>query len=139
MADNSRENGTEREPGHGPHEHRHHDRGNDPRGNDMFESIRENLNGRPGHPMLFGVCRTLAARSGMEPWLLRAVAILLVLFFTFPAVVAYVLLGLFLDETSDRTRGIFQGLFLTLREAVDKVVDGIGDLFKSDNGNARRY
>ncbi len=103
--------------------------------NDFLDNVRENLNGRPGQPMLFGVCQTLAAKSGMEPWLVRVAAILLVLFFMGPTVVAYVLLGLFMDETAERTRGIFQGLFLTLQEGVEKVVDGIGDLFRSD-GNA---
>ena len=53
--------------------------------NDLFDSIRENLNGRKGQPMLFGVCNTLAERSGQEPWLFRAAAILLTLFFTGPA------------------------------------------------------
>ena len=102
--------------------------------NDLFDSIRENLNGRKGQPMLFGVCNTLAERSGQEPWVFRAAAILLALFVTGPTVVAYILLGLFLDETSDRTRGIFQGLFLTIREGVEKVIDGLGDLF-NPNGN----
>ncbi len=106
--------------------------------NDLFESIRENLNGRPGQPMVFGVCKSLAERSGQEPWLFRAAAIVLGVFFTFPTLVAYVLLGLFLDETSERTQGIFRGLFLTLREFVDKVFDGLGDLFKPGNGSAGR-
>lgn len=88
--------------------------------------------------MLFGVCRSLAARCGQEPWLFRAAAIVLVLLFTSVTVVAYILLGLFLDETSERTRGIFRGLFMTLRETVDKVVDGISDLFKSGNGSTGR-
>jgi phage shock protein PspC (stress-responsive transcriptional regulator) len=88
--------------------------------------------------MLFGVCRTLAEKFGMETWLVRVAAILLVLFFTGPTVVAYILLGLFMDETADRTRGIFQGLFLTLQEAVEKVVDGVGDLFRSGGNSPGR-
>lgn len=106
--------------------------------NDFLDSVRDNLNGRPGQPMLFGVCRTLAEKSGMETWLVRVAAILLVLFFTFPTVVAYALLGLFMDETSDRTRGIFQGLFLTLREGVDKIIDGLGDVFRSGGNTSGR-
>ncbi len=106
--------------------------------NDFIDSVRENLNGAPGQPMLFGVCRTLAARFEVEPWILRAIAIVLAIFFTGPTVVAYILLGLFMDETADRTQGIFQGLFLTLREWVDKVVDGMSDLFKPGNGSANR-
>ncbi|MEM1412754.1 MAG: PspC domain-containing protein [Pseudomonadota bacterium] len=105
--------------------------------NDFLDSVRENLNGRPGQPMLFGVCRTLAEKSGQEAWLIRVVALLLVLFFTGPTVVAYILLGLFMDETADRTRGIFQGLFMTLREWVDKAVDGFSDLFKDGKGTSR--
>ena len=61
--------------------------------------------------------------------------LLLALFVTWPTVVGYVLLGLFMDETAARTKGIFEGLFLTLREVVDKVVDGVADLFKPGNGS----
>ncbi len=106
--------------------------------NDFLDSVRENLNGRPGQPMLFGVCRTLAEKTGLETWLVRVAAILLVLFFTFPTTVAYILLGLFMDETADRTRGIFQGLFLTLQEGVDKVVEGVSDVFRSGGDASRR-
>lgn len=106
--------------------------------NDFLDSVRENLNGRPGQPMLFGVCRTLAEKSGLETWLVRVAAILLVLFFTGPTTVAYILLGLFMDETADRTRGIFQGLFLTLQEGVEKVVEGVSDVFRSGGDTSRR-
>jgi phage shock protein PspC (stress-responsive transcriptional regulator) len=106
--------------------------------NDFLDSVRENLNGRPGQPMLFGVCRTLAEKSGLETWLVRVAAILLVLFFTGPTAVAYILLGLFMDETADRTRGIFQGLFLTLQEGVEKVVEGVSDVFRSGGDTSRR-
>lgn len=88
---------------------------------DFIDSVKDNLNGRPGQPMLLGVCRTLAKRAGQEPWLFRAGAIVLLLFLTWPTVVAYLMLGLFLDETAGRTRGIFRGLFITLRELVDRV------------------
>lgn len=106
--------------------------------NDFIDSVRENLNGNPGQPMLFGVCRTLATKFDMEPWILRVAAIALTLMFTFPAVVGYILFGLFMSETADRTRGIFQGLFLTLREWVDKFVDGLSDLFKPGSDSANR-
>lgn len=106
--------------------------------NDFLDSVRDNLNGRPGQPMLFGVCRTLADKTGVEPWLVRVLALVLLVLFTGFTVVAYVLLGLFMDETADRTRGIFQGLFMILREAVERLVDGIGDLFRSGNGTSGR-
>lgn len=106
--------------------------------NDFLDSVRDNLNGRPGQPMLFGVCSTLAAKTGVEPWLVRILALLFLLLFTGFTVVGYVLLGLFLDETAERTRGIFQGLFMVLRDAVDRLVEGIGDLFRSGNGTSGR-
>lgn len=106
--------------------------------NDFLDSVRDNLNGRPGQPMLFGVCRTLAEKFGMETWLVRVAAIVLGVFFTGPTVVAYILFGLFMDETAERTRGIFQGLFLTLQEAVEKVVDGISDLFRPGGNSTGR-
>jgi phage shock protein PspC (stress-responsive transcriptional regulator) len=106
--------------------------------NDFLDSVRDNLNGRPGQPMLFGVCRTLAEKFNLEPWLVRVAAILLVLFFTAPTAVAYILLGLFMDETADRTRGIFQGLFLTLQEGVEKVIEGLGDVFRSGGNTSGR-
>jgi phage shock protein PspC (stress-responsive transcriptional regulator) len=105
--------------------------------NDFMQSVRDNLNGRPGQPMLFGVCRILAEKSGMETWLVRLAALVLAVFVTWPTVAAYVLLGLFMDETAARTKGIFQGLFLTLREVVEKIVDGVADLFKPGNGSTR--
>jgi phage shock protein PspC (stress-responsive transcriptional regulator) len=107
--------------------------------NDFLDSVRDNLNGQPGQPMLFGVCRTLADKTGAEPWVVRGLALVLLAVFTGATAVAYILLGLFLDETADRTRGIFQGLFMTLREGVDKVVDGIGDVFRSGNGTSGRH
>ena len=48
--------------------------------NDVLAEIRESLNGRPGQPIVFGVCRSLAERFGQEPWVYRAAAILLALF-----------------------------------------------------------
>ena len=107
--------------------------------NDLFESIKENLNGRPGQPMLFGVCQSLAKRTGMESWQTRAIAIVLLFLFTMPTVVAYIILGLTLRETADRTQGIFQGLFVTLRECVDKVMNGFCDLFKPSSSSSNRY
>lgn len=104
--------------------------------NDFLDSVRDNLNGRPGQPMLFGVCRTLADKLGAEPWVIRIVALLALLVATGLTIVAYILLGLFMEETAERTRGIFQGLFLTLREGVDRVVEGVSDVFRSGNGTS---
>ena len=96
---------------------------------ELFESIKENLNGRPGQPIVLGVCKTLAEKFGREPWIFRAVAIVLAVFYTGLALVAYVLLGLFMAETGERTRGIFQGLFIWVREAVEKIIGSCRDLF----------
>lgn len=100
--------------------------------NEFLDSVRNNLNGRPGQPLLLGVCGVLAKKMGVEPWITRAGAIVLAIFFTTLVPVAYVLLGLVMDETADRTRGIFRGLLIVIQEGVGKIVDGIGDLFRSD-------
>ncbi len=36
---------------------------------DVLNEIRESLNGRPGQPIVFGVCKALAERAGKEPWI----------------------------------------------------------------------
>jgi phage shock protein PspC (stress-responsive transcriptional regulator) len=98
---------------------------------ELLDSIRENFNGRPGQPLVFGVCATLAKRSGHEPWIFRVGTLALALFWTMPAVGAYIALGLLLPETQDRTRGVFKGLFIALEEWVEKGMETFQDLFGS--------
>jgi len=97
--------------------------------NDVLTEIRESLNGRPGQPILFGVCRSLAERFGQEPWTYRAAAIILAVFFTLPTVAAYIILGFALKETEDRTRRFFSGLAVLVREWVEKLADSLRSLF----------
>jgi len=91
--------------------------------NTFFESIKRNLNGEPGQPIVLGVCKTLAARFDQEVWLIRLAAIVLGVFYTFVALVAYILLGLFMTETSDRSKSLFEGLGIWFRELTEKVAD----------------
>ena len=95
----------------------------------LFESIKENLNGRPGQPIVLGVCSVLANRFGQEVWIFRAGAIVLGVFFTFATLSVYILLGLFMKETEARTRGLFRGLGVWAQEFADKVVAGCRELF----------
>lgn len=95
----------------------------------LFESIKENLNGRPGQPIVLGVCNTLAQRFEQEVWVFRAAAIILGVFFTLATLAAYILLGLFMKETEQRTRGLFRGLGIWAREACDKFSAAFRDLF----------
>lgn len=97
--------------------------------NDVLTEIRESLNGRPGQPILFGVCRSLAERFGQEPWVFRAAAIVLAVFFTLPTVAAYIILGFALKETEDRTRRFFSGLAVLIREWTEKLADSLRGLF----------
>ena len=97
--------------------------------NDVLNEIRESLNGRPGQPILFGVCRALADRFEQEPWTFRAATILLALFFTLPTVAAYVILGFALKETESRTRRFFAGLAVLIREWTEKFADSLRGLF----------
>lgn len=90
-----------------------------------FDQIRDNLNGRSGQPIIFGVCVTLAERLGIETWITRAVGIVFALFFTFLTAAVYILLGFLLSETNERTSGFFRGLKLWLQECWDKVMDHV--------------
>lgn len=103
------------------------------RNEDLFESIKENLNGREGQPIVLGVCTALAARFGQEVWIFRAATIVLGVIFTFATLVAYILLGLFMSETEDRTRGVFCGLGIWAREAVDKFASMARDVLNPDS------
>lgn len=98
----------------------------------FFDSIKRNLNGEPGQPIVLGVCKTLAARFNQEVWLIRLAAIVLGVFYTFAALVAYILLGLFMTETADRTKSLFEGLGIWFRELTCKVSNLFG------GGSSRR-
>lgn len=98
----------------------------------VINEIRESLNGRPGQPIVFGVCKSLSERFDKEPWIFRLAAIVLTLFWTFPAVAAYVILGFALKETEARTRGFFSGLAVILREGVQKVAAALRDAFSPE-------
>lgn len=98
----------------------------------VINEIRDSLNGRPGQPIVFGVCKALAEKSGKEPWLFRAAAIVLTLFWTLPAVAAYIILGFALNETEDRTRRFFSGLAVITREAVEKFAESLRGMFDGE-------
>ncbi len=95
----------------------------------VINEIRDSLNGRPGQPIVFGVCKTLAEKSGKQPWLFRLAAIALALFWTIPAVGIYIVLGFTLNETEARTRKFFAGLAVIVREMVEKFAASLRDLF----------
>jgi phage shock protein PspC (stress-responsive transcriptional regulator) len=105
--------------------------------NCVFDEIREALNGRPGQPIVFGVCKSLAERYGKEPWIFRLIAIVLGVFFTLPALAGYIILGFVLSETEVRTRQFFAGLTVIIREGLDKLGNAVGDIFGSSGGNGR--
>ena len=96
--------------------------------NTFFDSIKENLNGDPGKPIVLGVCMTLAARFGQEVWLIRLAAIVLGVFYSFVTLVVYILLGLFMEETSHRSKSLFEGLGIWFRELTEKVASCCNDV-----------
>ena len=101
---------------------------------DVCNEIRESLNGRPGQPMVLGVCKSLAERFGKEAWIFRLVAIAATLFWTLPALAAYIILGFALSETESRTRRFFSGLAVVIRESVEKMADWLRELL-TDSGD----
>jgi len=86
----------------------------------VIREIRESLNGRPGQPIVFGVCKAIAERFGKEPWTFRLAAIVLALFWALPALAAYIIAGLVMQETELRTRTFFSGLVVVIRENVER-------------------
>ena len=104
----------------------------------IFQEIKQALNGRPGQPIVLGVCKTLAARINKEVWCVRLALIVLGLFWTLPIVAAYVVLGFVLPDTEDRTRGFFTGLGITARETAERVFASLGRIFTSDSRSGPR-
>jgi phage shock protein PspC (stress-responsive transcriptional regulator) len=94
----------------------------------VISEIRESLNGRPGQPIVFGVCRVLSGKCGQEPWICRLAFIVLALFWTLPVVAVYVVLGFALKETEDRTRRFFSGLAVIIREGVQKIAEWLREM-----------
>ena len=105
----------------------------------FFESMKRNLNGEPGQPIVLGVCKTLAARLNQEVWLIRLAAIVLGVFYSFVTLVVYVMLGLFMTETSSRTKSLFEGLGIWFRELTEKVGKQFGNTFGDKNSSHRDY
>jgi phage shock protein PspC (stress-responsive transcriptional regulator) len=108
----------------------------------IIDEIKQALNGRPGQPIVLGVCNTVARKLGKEVWCVRLATIVLTLFWTLPAIAAYVIAGLMLKETEHRTRGFFTGLGILVRETAEKVFSTLGGIFdseRSDNSRSRSY
>jgi phage shock protein PspC (stress-responsive transcriptional regulator) len=98
----------------------------------VIKEIRESLNGRPGQPIVFGVCKALADRFGKEPWTFRLAAIVLALFWALPTLAAYIIAGLVMKETELRTRTFFSGLAVVIRENVERGAAWLRDCCASD-------
>lgn len=104
----------------------------------VLDQIRESLNGRPGQPIVFGVCKSLAERFEKEPWIFRLIAIVLTLFWTVPALAVYIVLGFVLSETESRTRQFFSGLTVIIRENLEKLGGSVRDIFDGPNNRESR-
>jgi len=105
----------------------------------IIQEIREALAGRPGQPIVLGVCNAIAMRMAWEAWCVRLATILLALVFTLPTLVVYIVLGLTMKETESRTRGFFAGLAVITREWMVKLSDGFGRVFGSNRSDYRGY
>ena len=70
---------------------------------------------------------------GVAVLLLAVFGIVLGVFFTFATLVAYILLGLFMAETSDRTKSLFEGLGIYFKELVNKLGEVFDSIFTSDS------
>ena len=105
----------------------------------FFESIKRNLNGEPGQPIVLGVCRTLAKRFNQEVWLIRLAAIALGVFYSFITLAVYILLGLIMEETSHRSKSLFEGLGIWFREFTEKIGNQCNNICSSGKSSRRDY
>lgn len=103
----------------------------------IVQEIKQVLAGRPGQPMVLGVCQAFASRYKQQAWIVRLVAIISGVIWTLPTLAVYVLLGFLLPETVTRTRGFFTGLGVVLRETSEKIFATLGRVFGSGGGNTR--
>ena len=102
----------------------------------VINEIRESLNGRPGQPIVFGVCKSLADRTGKEPWMFRLAAILITLFWPLAGLAVYIIAGVVMPETEERTRKFFSGLLIIVRENVEKGAAWLRDCCQSSARNS---
>jgi phage shock protein PspC (stress-responsive transcriptional regulator) len=98
----------------------------------IVQEIKQALAGRPGKPMVLGVCQAIATRYKQQVWGVRLGTIIAGAIWTLPTLAAYILLGFLLSETETRTRGFFTGLGVVAREASEKVFGSLGRFFDSD-------
>jgi len=105
----------------------------------IVQEIKQALEGRPGQPIVLGVCRTIAARCNRPVWIVRLVTVVIGLFWTLPVLAAYVVLGFVLPETENRTRDFFTGLAILARETAEKVLASLGRAFGSTAGSGSRH
>ena len=101
----------------------------------IVQEIKQALAGRPGQPMVLGVCQAFAARYKQQAWGVRLAAIVAGVIWTLPTLAAYILLGFLLSETETRTRGFFAGLGVVVREATEIVFGSLGRAFGGDSRN----
>ena len=104
----------------------------------IFQEIKEALGGRPGQPIVLGVCQALASRFRQEVWLVRLVTIILAVCWTLPITALYVVLGLVMPESESRTRGFFRGLGVVIHETTEKLLAFFGRLFDSRRDSDHR-
>lgn len=99
--------------------------------------IKQALAGRPGQPMVLGVCQAFAVRYKQEAWGVRLATLIVGAIWTLPTLAAYILLGFLLSETENRTRGFFSGLGVVLRESSEKVFGSLGRACGGDGKDSR--
>jgi len=104
----------------------------------IIQEIKQALNGRPGQPIVLGVCRALSVRFRQEAWIVRLAFIIVGLFWALPALAAYIVLGFMLPETERRTGDFFSGLGILIRETLDKAFTALGGLFGSSGRRGSR-
>lgn len=103
-----------------------------PAADDPWRSARDMLGSGPADGWIFGVCATIARRSGWELWSVRAVAlVLLLLAWWVPVALAYLAIAMLIDETRPAAQSKLKRWARRADDVLELVWNGLGRLFNS--------
>lgn len=107
--------------------------------NPQFDKVKRFLEGGPAQGWIFGVCATLARRTGWDLWAVRLVAAISALMFTVVTALAYFVMAMLLDETRPGAQRKLSRWARQLDSFVDLIWRGLKKFFADRPGRERDY
>ncbi|MDJ0655731.1 MAG: PspC domain-containing protein [Xanthomonadales bacterium] len=97
-----------------------------------MDRFKRFLETSPENGWVFGVCATIAKRTGWELWAVRGIAAACLLLFTLASCLVYLALGMLMDETRPGTQRKLSRWARQADRVVDRIWSGLKQFF--DNG-----